>query len=143
MKHLVTLFVAAVAALAVTPAYSEMYATGQITSFEILPEHIDQANAFHNQLSVRIEGLCIDSGPGDSYDPSIAVQNDGSIIIRSGRMDGLFAHNAANFQNTFNLLITALNEGHQVLIGGLPECDAGDGKTVELWKSRISISTNR
>ena len=140
MKQLITYLAAALTALAATPAYSAITATGTVKSLEILPEFIDQASAFHNQLSVRIEGICVDSGPGGSYDPPIVVQNDGSIIIRSGRMDGLFAHNAANFQNTFNLLLTALNEGHQVSISDLPECDPGDGKTIELWKSRISIS---
>ncbi len=143
MKRFAAMSATALFAFVVVPAMAEIYASGVVKSIETWPEFVDQGGGYHNQLSVVIEGACIDTGPGGSYESPIAVQNNGSILIRSGRMDGRYAHNSENFRSSFELLMTSLREGLKVSIGDLPSCEDGGGKTINLWTSRLRIEARQ
>jgi hypothetical protein len=139
MKYVTILPALAAVLLVATPAVADVYASGVVKEIELREEFVDQGGGYNNQLSVRIEGACIDSGPGGSYDPPIAVGNNGSILIRSGRMDAPYVHNAAKFQSAVDILMSSLEKGLEVTISGLPDCEEGDDKTINLWAARIGI----
>jgi len=139
MKNFTILPAFATALLVATPAMADFYASGVVKEIELLEEFVDQGGGYNNQLSVTIQGTCVDSGPGGSYDPPIVVGNNGSILIRSGRMDNPYVHNAAKFQSTVEILMSSLEKGFEVSIGGLPNCEEGGGKAVNLWATRIGI----
>ena len=139
MNNLTILPALAAVLLVATPAVADFYASGVVKELELLPEFIDQGGGYNNQLSVTIQGVCIDTGPSGDYDPPIAVQNNGSILIRSGRMDNPYVHNAAKFQSTVEILMSSLEKGLEVSIGGLPDCEDGGGKTTNLWAARIGV----
>jgi hypothetical protein len=64
-----------------------------------------------------------------------ATPKDRWIGVRSGRMDGEFVHNAANFKNTYSTLLVALLTNNNVQIDGVPSCDAPaqDIDLKDLW----------
>jgi len=139
MINLTVLPALATALLVATPAVADFYASGVVKEIELREEFIDQGGGYNNQLSVTIQGTCVDTGPGGSYNPPIVVGNNGSILIRSGRMDNPYVHNAAKFQSTVEILMSSLEKGFEVSISGLSDCEDGGGKTINLWAAQISI----
>lgn len=129
-------------AISAAPALAETHITGVVEKLTVIPERIE-ADAFHSRLMVRMLGVCIDTGPNGSYDPPITASFSGEIIIQSGRMDGPFAHNAASFSNAFDLLKTSLLERRMASIMITGECEDAQMTTVELWKSEVSLDTEK
>ena len=61
------------------------------------------------------------------------------IHVRSGRMDGEFAHNSANLRNAYGTLLVAFVTGKRVQIDGVQSCDASAPQTIDLWVSSIGV----
>lgn len=61
------------------------------------------------------------------------------LHVRSGRMDGAFAHNAANLKNAYSTVMTSLLTGKIIEIDGVPGCDAAQVQTINLWQAAIGL----
>jgi len=59
------------------------------------------------------------------------------VSVKSGRMDGIFAHNAVNFKNAFSAVLAAFLAGKNVQIDGVPTCNTS--QIIDLWRSQIGI----
>ena len=82
----------------------------------------------HARLQVRLS---------DSTCNGAGAPIDRVITIRSGRMDGAWAHNSANFRNAFDILMTSFLSNRIVEIVGVPNCNVNN--TINLWDSWIGI----
>ena len=101
---------------------------GKVAFVGTIGEYTAPNEGLHAQLRVRIsESTCTgDNNPTERW-----------IHIRSGRMDGQFAHNSANFRNAFSLLMAAFLAGKTVQIDGVPNCNASN--TINLWSSQVGM----
>lgn len=61
------------------------------------------------------------------------------IVVRSGRMDGQYAHNLANMRNAFNVVMTAFLSDLLLEIHGAPNCNASVVQEVDLWGASIGV----
>jgi hypothetical protein len=84
---------------------------------------------FHARLRVRINGTC----------DTDTVAQDRWIIIRSGRTDGIFAHNSVNMKNAYSTLMIALLSDKNVQIDGLPHCSTTEAIFMDLWNSNVGL----
>ena len=101
---------------------------GKITSLGTLPE--ENAGGFNAFARVR---LSASNCTGDST-PKIRY-----IHIRSGRMESPWVHNATNFQAAYNTLRDAFQMRKTVEIQGVPNCNASEIQTINLWESAVSV----
>jgi hypothetical protein len=85
--------------------------------------------AYSARLHVRVSGTC------DS-DTSI---KDRWVEIRSGPMDGIFAHNSVNMRNAYSTLLSALLSGNSVVIDELPNCSTTSAIPLALWVGRVGL----
>jgi hypothetical protein len=83
-------------------------------------------NGYHATFPLRITGKC----------GSRSVQNL-TINVRSGRMDGQYAHNSANFRNAYNTAITALLTDKTVQLGPVDKCS--NGAPLDLWGGGLGM----
>jgi hypothetical protein len=68
-----------------------------------------------------------------SDDPTAAAK-DRWIGVRSERMDGESAHNAAHFKSTYSTLLVAFLTKNNVQIDGVPSCDESQDVVLrDLW----------
>jgi hypothetical protein len=84
---------------------------------------------FHARLRVRVHGGCDND----------AVAKDRWIIITSGRMDDIFAHNGVNMKNAYSTLMAALLSGKNVQIDALPNCSVQDAIELDLWRGTVGL----
>jgi hypothetical protein len=78
---------------------------------------------------VRVHGTCgTDLTPQDRW-----------IVIRSGRMDGIYAHNSVNMKNAYSTLMIALLSDKDVQIDGLPHCSTTEAIFMDLWNSNVGL----
>jgi hypothetical protein len=101
---------------------------GKISFLGTISEQFD--GGYHAQFRMRV---------AQSTCGSDSTQRDRWIHVRSGRMDGQFAHNSANLKNAYSTLIVALATASNVQIDNVPSCDASVVQTIDLWASQIGI----
>lgn len=90
----------------------------------------DYDGVYHARLRVRVYGTC----------DTDLVPQDRWIVIRSGRMDGIFAHNGVNMKNAYSTLLAAILTGKDVLIWGLPNCSTSDAIFMDLWSGTVGLN---
>jgi hypothetical protein len=61
------------------------------------------------------------------------------MIIKSGRMDGIYAHNSANVRNAYSTLLSALLYCNDVQIDGLPNCSSTQSIPLNLWTGSVGL----
>jgi hypothetical protein len=61
------------------------------------------------------------------------------IKVLSGRMDGKYQHNMANFMNAYNTAMSAFGSGKDVQVDQVPSCTTEGTQTIELWRATIGI----
>jgi hypothetical protein len=89
----------------------------------------EYAQGYHARLRVRVHGTCdADGAAADRW-----------IIIRSGRMDDIYAHNSVNMRNAYSTLMAALLSGKNVQIGGLSDCSMTDVIDMDLWTGDVGL----
>jgi len=89
------------------------------------------SDGFHARLRVRVNGTC-------DNDPVRGLY----FIIRSGRVDGAFAHNGVNMKNAYSTLLAALLSGKGVEIqDGFPYCIPNERNEIfmDLWRGSVSL----
>lgn len=87
---------------------------------------------YQAQLRVKVVNSTCKTNTGENNQPT-----DRWIGIRSGRMDGQFAHNSVNFRNAFSLLMAAFLSGKMVQIDGPLNCNTSN--TIDLWSSTVGM----
>lgn len=102
---------------------------GKVNFVGTYSEYVEGA-VYHSQFRFRVtQSTCgNDKTPKDRW-----------IHVRSGRMDGKFIHNMANFRNAYNTVISAFLAGKGVQVDGVPSCDASKVQTINLWKAPIGL----
>jgi hypothetical protein len=103
---------------------------GKVTFVGTIGEDATATNGYHAQFRFRVSNSTCDSDN---------VGKDRWIHVRSGRMDGIFAHNSANFRNAYNTVMTAFLSGKNIQVDGVPSCDSSKTQTINLWSSSIGI----
>jgi hypothetical protein len=102
---------------------------GKVTFVGTFPEDSSDGT-YHARLRVRINGTC---------DSDTSVK-DRWLIIRSGRMDGIYAHNAANMKNAYSTLTSALLSGKSVQIDyNATNCSTTSAINLDLWSSFVGM----
>lgn len=140
MKIFVISAAAIFAALSVGPAKAAIGINGKAVTINSSGEWGYTDEGFQNILRVEIIGECVDTEPVDNPTRPKTVPYHSSIQLNSGRMDGVFAHNAANYAAAVSLLTEALEHGYQLSISG-PTLNCGPNwQTAPLWKTGISIN---
>lgn len=101
---------------------------GKVTFLGTLSEAYD--NGYHAQFRFRLSNSTCDSNttPGDRW-----------VHVRSGRMDGAFAHNSANLRNAYDTLLNAFLTSKNVQVDGVPNCTTTGVQTLDLWKGNIGM----
>lgn len=131
MKMPSNIVVALSLSLIVTTAWSDETVSGNVSFVGTYGEYKEaNANRYHAQFRIRLSNSTCgsDTTPRERW-----------LHVRSGRMDGIFAHNAANFRNAYNSAMTALLADLKVQIDGVPSCDASKSQTIDLWGGRIGV----
>lgn len=106
--------------------------SGKVNFVGTVKEYTASNEGLHAQLRIRVSDSTCKSGSNQTGQPT-----ERWITIKSGRMDGQFAHNSANFRNAFSLLMAAFLSGKSVQIDGVPNCNAGN--TISLWSSQVGM----
>lgn len=101
---------------------------GKINFLGTISEEFDAG--FHARFRMRVAQSTCGSDP---------TPTDRWIHVRSGRMDGEFAHNSPNLRNAYSTLLVAFLTGNNVQIDNVPSCDASVVQTIDLWGSNIGI----
>lgn len=94
---------------------------------------IQEAND-NGTYSARFRFKLTDSTCTDSSTPKTRW-----FSVRSGRMDGKFAHNAVNTKNAYQTLLTAFLTDANIQIDGIPTCSNDKTIEIDLWNSAIGI----
>lgn len=99
---------------------------GRVTRVAILPEIVDvPGQVYQAQVRVRLTNSTCNGA-------DVLTR---TITIRSGRMEGVYAHNSASIRNAFDMLMTAYLSNKIVVIENVPTCDATS--TINLWAASI------
>ncbi|MFH2046515.1 MAG: hypothetical protein ABIK92_15355 [Pseudomonadota bacterium] len=61
------------------------------------------------------------------------------FTVKSGRMDGKFAHNAVNTKNAYQTLLTAFLTDANIQIDRISTCSNDKTIEIDLWNSAIGI----
>ena len=101
---------------------------GRVTFVGTLGEHHNGSDGYQAQFRFRL---------ADSTCTNQSQPMERWIEVKSGRMEGDFAHNDANTRNAFSVLLAAFLSGKMVQIDGVPNCNASN--TIHLWSSNIGI----
>ncbi|MDH5178105.1 MAG: hypothetical protein OEZ39_16490 [Gammaproteobacteria bacterium] len=103
---------------------------GKVAFVGTTSEYMEKAGVYHATFRFKVsQSICgNDKTPKDRW-----------IVVRSGRMDGVFIHNMANFRNAYNTVITLLLSGKNLQLDNVPSCDASKTQTVNLWGAWIGI----
>lgn len=104
---------------------------GTVTFVGTTGEFREPSGVHHAQFRFRVsESVCgSDQTPKDRW-----------ILVRSGRMDGSFQHNSANFRNAYNTVMSGLLA--RTVLGiqfDVPDCDATKGQVVNLPNAAIGL----
>jgi hypothetical protein len=127
LRHQLTGLALALAVLGADVALAST-TVGKVTFVGTIGE--DCSDGCHARLRVRVLGTC------DTTDTEI---KDRWIHIRSGRMDGEFAHNSVNMRNAYSTLMAALLSGKDIQIDGLPNCSTESAIHIDLWASQVGM----
>jgi hypothetical protein len=130
MKNVRRLLLGMAMALAVLNAGVASAATtwGTVTFVGTISEE-SHDGGFSARLHVRVNGACdTDSAVADRW-----------IIIRSGRMEGIYAHNGVNMKNAYSTLMAAFLANKTVEIGGLPDCSTTSPILMDLWTGKVGM----
>lgn len=100
--------------------------TGKVTFVGTLKEYHTDSGGYQARFRIRLS----DSTCTNQKNPK-----DRWIEVRSGRMDGAYAHNMANVRNAFSVVLAAFLSGKTVQVD-LPTCET---VTIDLWSSTIGI----
>ena len=122
--------VAAVVSVLSAGVASAASLVGKVTFVGTIDED-NSGGAYSARLRVRLNSTCmgdIDTSPKDRW-----------VIIRSGRMDGVFAHNGVNMRNAYSTLLSALLSGNSVQIDGLPNCNTTSTISLDLWVGTVGV----
>jgi hypothetical protein len=114
-----------------TPGVSAATIHGKVTFIGTMPEDSSDGN-YNARVRVRVNGTCELDSP--STDPA----RDYWVEIKSGRMDGIYAHNSVNMKNAYSTLVSSLLSGKSVQIDGLPNCNP-DSTVLELWRGQVGL----
>ena len=124
VRHLLTAMVLALAVLGAGVA-SAASTVGKVTFVGTIGE--EYSEGYHARLRVRVHGTC----------DTDATAADRWIIIRSGRMEDIYAHNSANMRNAYSTLMAALLADKGVQIDGLANCSTTDVISMDLWMDNV------
>jgi hypothetical protein len=113
---------------------------GKVTFLGTMSEHQTPEFGYNAVFRVRVHGTC---EPWTGPQPT-TYEQDHWLIIRSGRMDGQYAHNSANLINAYSTLLTALTHDKKIRIDGLTRCHSLEystgGTPWNLWELQIGIA---
>ena len=126
VRHLLTGLVLALAVLG-TGIASAATTWGKVTFVGTIGE--EYAQGYHARLRVRVHGTCDSDG----------AAADRWIIIRSGRMDDIYARNSVNMRNAYSTLMAALLADKVVQIDGLSNCSTTDVIFMDLWAGNVGL----
>jgi hypothetical protein len=117
-------------ALAVLSADVASAATtwGKVTFVGTISEE-SHDGAFSARLRVRVNGTC-DTDTADK---------DRWIVIRSGVMQDIYAHNGVNMKNAYSTLMAAFLADKTVQIDGLPDCSTDSTIFMDLWTGAVGL----
>lgn len=103
---------------------------GKVTYVGTMGEYHTSSEGYQATFRFRVsESTCgTDTAPKDRW-----------IHVRSGRMDGVYAHNSANLKNAFTTVMTAMLSGKIIEVDGAPDCNATQVQTINLWNSQIGL----
>ncbi len=103
---------------------------GKVTYVGTQAEYNTAAGGYQAVFRMRIsESTCeADKAPKDRW-----------VLVRSGRMDGIYAHNAANFENAYSTVMTSMLTGKVIEIDGVPNCTATAVQTLDLPHAGIGL----
>lgn len=103
---------------------------GKVSYIGTQNEYHTSTSGYHAVFRFRVsESVCgNDKTPKDRW-----------VKIRSGRMDGAYAHNSANFKNAYSTVMASLLSGKTIEVDGAPNCNAGDTQTINLWGAAIGL----
>lgn len=102
---------------------------GKVTFVGTYSEFVENNN-YHSQFRFRVsQSTCgNDTAPKERW-----------IHVKSGRMDGKFIHNMANFRNAYSTVLSAFLAGKGVQVDAVPSCDASKVQTINLWNAWIGM----
>jgi hypothetical protein len=109
---------------------------GKVTFVGTMSEFHSPELGYNARFRVRVHGSC--KPPTGS--PIVSDVGDHWLIIRSGRMDGAYAHNSANLINAYDTLLTAFTTKKTIRIDGLSRCHSLLADEWNLWDLQIGIS---
>jgi hypothetical protein len=109
---------------------------GKVTFLGTLGEFYSAEFGYSARFRVRVHGTC---KPETGAPVGLTTSADRWLIIRSGRMDGPYAHNNANLVNAYNTLLTAFTHSKTVQIDGLTRCHSLESTEWNLWELQIAI----
>ncbi len=117
---------------ALSGAVSAEPITGTVTYVGTLGEVGDTSGFVHARFRFRLsESVC----------GSDQARKDRWIHVRSGRMDGNFQHNSANFRNAYNTVMSGLLARTVVYIAlDVPSCDANSVQEINLPNAAIGLA---
>jgi hypothetical protein len=111
---------------------------GKVTFLGTMSESHTPELGYSAVFRVRVHGTC---KPWTGT-PLTTYKQDHWLIVRSGRMDGPYAHNIGNLINAYSTLLQALIRDKTVRIDGLPRCHGLEAPPSpwNLWELQIGIA---
>ena len=103
---------------------------GKVSYLGTLQEYTAPNEGYHAQFRMRVsQSICgNDKTPKDRW-----------ILVKSGRMEGAFAHNSVNTHNAFSAVLAAFLAGKNIQIDNVPNCNSATAQNINLWSSPIGI----
>ncbi len=126
-KRLAGLAIGALALLGASDATASS-TIGRVTFLGTIPEEV-ASGAYGAQFRIRVFGTCDND----------TVAKERFIHVRTGRMDGAFAHNATNARNAYSTLLAASLAGKAVQIDGIANCSTTAAIDMALWAGFIGL----
>jgi hypothetical protein len=119
--------VAALVILSVTAGAEASSLYGKVTFVGTVTEEAGQGG-FYARFRVRVSSSTCDAN---------TTPQDRWLTFRSGRTDGLYAHNATNTRNAYTTFLTAMLTGKNIQVDGASNCTAS--QIVNLWTAQVGI----